>query len=73
MTQLTNETIEQIRENKALRKALIDYFDCTERTFYSYLQDNNPQLTQVGALKVIAIYLKDEIENLIITTERVTS
>ena len=72
MTNLTDETIEKIRKNKPLKKALIDYFDLdTERTLYNYLKRNSPQLSQIGALRIISMYLGEELEKLVNSTETI--
>lgn len=65
MAQLKTETIEKIRENRPLKKALIDHFECSETTLYNYLRENSPQLTLWDSIQIIAAYLHEEPESFI--------
>jgi hypothetical protein len=63
---LKAEIINQIRANKRLKRALIDYFDNSESTLQRMLKNNDSRLTELYALQIIAVYLDvNEIEQLV--------
>jgi hypothetical protein len=63
---LKAEIINQIRANKRLKRALIDYFDNSESTLQRMLKHNDSRLTELYALQIIAVYLDvNEIEQLV--------
>jgi len=53
---LTNQVIEILRENMALRNRIAIELDCSEQTIRRWLNENEPDgdLTKASALKIIS-------------------
>jgi hypothetical protein len=51
---LKQSTIQTIRTNKPLKKALLEYYQVTPSTFYRWLEKNDHCLTVFASLKIIA-------------------
>jgi hypothetical protein len=62
---ITDETLLKIRKNKRLKRAMIDYFDISERTLYRWFDEKNSRLTEIGCLAIISTYLQIDISTLI--------
>jgi hypothetical protein len=62
---ITNEILKKIRKNRRLKRALIDYFDISERTLYRWFDEKNSRLTEIACLNIISIYLQMDIPELI--------
>ncbi len=68
VTILTPEIKERILESKTLKIALFELWGVTQtRTIKTWLEEDNPRLTQVDSLKMISLYTGVALENL--TTE----
>ena len=68
--QLKNSVLKEIRKNKALVRALEDYFEKSHFTIFNvWLVNNNPMLCNINSLKLISAYLKRDIDDLLETTE----
>jgi hypothetical protein len=70
---LTNETINKIRHNAPLRRALIDANDKSERKLYRWLASNSKHLCSSNNLNIISAYLKTPIEHLIEEKEQIAA
>lgn len=71
-TVLTPEIKERILESKTLKIALFELWGVTQtRTIKTWLEEDNPRLTQVDSLKMISLYTGVGIDDL--TTEVVKS
>lgn len=56
----------QIRTNKRLKVALLDYFGISGSTLQRWLDSNDPSFTEYKSLQLIASYLEvDDVEELL--------
>jgi len=67
---LKKNFINQIRANKRLKVALMDYFDISNSTLYRWLDENDRSFTEYKSLQLIASYLGvDDIEDMLDSIE----
>ncbi len=67
--QLTTSTIKKIQKNRALVRALEDFHEKAPHTMAVWLRANNPMLCHINSLKIIAAYLKQDMDSLLEKTE----
>ena len=63
---LKDSTIQKIRESRKLRTALMDQHEITEQTLLKWLRVNYSSLIEYPSLQLIAAYLKQDIDSLVI-------
>lgn len=68
---LKKSTLAKIKKNKDLRRSLIKLHDNSETTILLWLRTNSPRLIEYTSLKVIAHFLKMDIDDLITETDEV--
>ena len=66
---LKDSILNQIKENRPLRGALMDLHEVAESTVLRWLRDNHPHLIKYSSLQVIGAYLKQDIDAMIVQEE----
>jgi len=66
---LKDSILNEIKNNPALRRALMGLHEKSEFTILKYLRENSPELIKYTSLQVISAYLKKEIDDMIIKDE----
>jgi hypothetical protein len=69
--QLKTNVLEDLKKNKACKRALEDLHEKSFYTIEEWIRKNDIMLCHHRSLKVISAYLKIEIEEMIVETEEV--
>lgn len=68
---LKKHYLTQIRSNKRLKVALMNYFDISNSTLYRWLDENDRSFTEYNCLQLIAAYLKvDDVQDMLESAEQ---
>jgi hypothetical protein len=68
---LKKHYLTQIRTNKRLKVALMNYFDISNSTLYRWLDENDRSFTEYNCLQLIAAYLKvDDVQDMLESAEQ---
>jgi hypothetical protein len=65
MIVLNDSALQSIRDNRALKKAIINQLDCTEKTLYLDLKNNSTKLTQLAIVNLIVEHTNRPLSELI--------
>ena len=68
---LKKDFLNQIRANKRLKVALMNYFDISNSTLYRWIDENDRSFTEYNCLQIIASYLNvEDIADLLESSEQ---
>jgi hypothetical protein len=68
---LKKQYLTQIRSNKRLKVALMNYFDISNSTLYRWMDENDRSFTEYNCLQLIAAYLKvDDVQDMLESAEQ---
>ncbi len=62
----TTEVKNKIKENRALRSAIMDYFEVTEYTLLKWLREDAKPLYHIGVTRLIIAYTQTDETDLFI-------
>jgi len=66
---LSDSTLKQLAESKTVRRALEDLHNKSFYTIDRWIKENNPMLCHQGSLRLLSLYLKLEIDEMVVMTE----
>ena len=66
---LKDSTLNSIKKNYRLRRALMDLHEVSEQTIMAWVRKNYPKLIEYNSLQLTSAYLKKDIDELVIKEE----
>ena len=70
---LKENILKEIKKNREVKVALWMYYENDIKTIDKWIKDNSPKLHSLPSLRIIAAYLKKDIDDLVTDTDQVFS